>query len=131
MRYRVLFLTFLCLLIACGSARAQQQPSGQEPSVKTCSHGGYELWDGLRMLPVQFTYFDGNTAFWKYQDVYVVKLGAFVFDEGAQYISREKKKVDMLYLIERKDSEWLCYYCSHCHALLRAYELKAGPPSIE
>lgn len=78
------------------------------------------------MLPVRFTGFDGETVRWEYQDEYTVRVGSFVLHRNGQYVSREKKIVGVLYVRQRKDADWLCYYCSHCQTLLRAYELKPG-----
>jgi hypothetical protein len=129
--YRMRLFTLLVLLILFGTAHARNLLSGKDPAVEICNHGGYELWDNMRMLPVHFTQFDSNIASWKYQDDYVVELGAFSLNTNTQYISREKKRVDVLYFMARKGTDWLCYYCSHCHALLRAYELKAGSSSLD
>ena len=103
-----------------------QDPTCEKQPAKTCNHGGYDLWNVMRMLPVRFTEFNGETAQWKYQDEYTVKLGSFVLQANAQFISRERKEVPASYVVLRKDSAWLCYYCSQCRALLRAYELRPG-----
>ena len=113
------------------TASAQELPGANLPAVKNCNHGGHDLWEGLRLLPVQFIGFDSNTITWKYQDDDVVTLGTFLFDEKTQYISQEKKRVSGLYLMEHQDAFWLCYHCSRCHALLIAYELKAGSSPID
>ena len=122
MHCRVGPLTLLSLVVMFSTAQAQN-PVEKE---KTCNHGGYDLWNTLRMLPVRFTEVDGNTARWEYQDEYNVKLGSFVLFGKAKLISTEKKEVNVHYLEQRKESNWLCYYCSLCHVLLRAYELKPG-----
>ena len=124
MHCRVVPLTLLSLAFMFSTAQAQKP--GETENLKACNHGGYELWNTLRMLPVRFTEVDGNTARWEYQDAYNVKLGSFVLYGNAKLISTEKKEVDVLYLEQRKESNWLCYYCSLCHVLLRAYELKPG-----
>lgn len=129
--YRAGFFIFLGLLAVLWAARAQHQVSGEALERERCNHGRHEVWDGLRVLPVRFIRFDDNTAFWKHQAHHIMKVGAFVVDENTQYISREKKRVAELYVMERKGSEWLCYYCSNCHALLKAYELRAGSSSLE
>lgn len=125
MRCRIPVLILSGFVMMVTVARAQDPVCDKEPA-RACNHGGYELWDVLRMLPVTFTEFSGNTAQWRYKDAYTVKLGSFVLSERAQYISREKKEVSVSYVMQRKDSGWLCYYCSQCHGLLRAYELKPG-----
>ena len=124
----MLLLALLGWMLVLATANAQD-PGREKESPNACSHGGYDLWDQLRILPVHFTEFNGDTARWKYQDPQTVRLGSFVLRQNAQYISREKKDVKTPYLIERKDSDWLCYYCSHCNALLVAYELKRGSSS--
>jgi hypothetical protein len=120
--YQVPLLTIFCLLVVNGSGC----PRAQESAGDFCKQGGYELWVRMRILPVQFIKFDNKTAFWKYQDTYVVKLDSFILSEKAQYISKEKKLVDLPYIRQHLESEWLCYYCSDCHTLLRAYELRAN-----
>jgi len=125
MRRQVL-LTLLSLFLMLSTAWAQYATEGKTKPAKACDHGGFDLWNALRMIPVRFTEFKGDTACWQYQDPRTVKLGSFVLQENAQYISREKKEVSMLYVMERKSSAWLCYYCSQCNALLRAYELKSS-----
>ena len=130
MRRHIIFLGF-CLACAVSSAMvfAQALPNVQEHTARLCDHGGYDLWSELRMLPVRFTKFDdNNTAAWKYQDDRMVKVGAFVLNERAHYVSREGKKVGVPYLIDHKDAEWLCYYCAQCNTLLTAYELKKHLP---
>ena len=126
---RMLLVTLLGCLLVLATARAQD-PDREKGLPKACTHGGYELWDQLRVLPVHFTEFTGDTAWWKYQDAHTVKLGSFVLRQRAIYVSRENKDVKALYLMERKGSDWLCYYCSHCNALLAAYELKPGSPKF-
>lgn len=125
---RKALLTLLGFLLMLLTAQAQHQTTENPEPAAVCDHGGFDLWNALRMIPVQFTAFNGETARWQYQDEYVVKLGSFVLHKKAQYISREKKEVSRLYLMERKGTDWLCYYCSLCNALLRAYELKQGSP---
>src|ERR1051325_1914996 len=125
MRRQVL-LTLLSLFFIVPTAWAQRTTGEKTEPARACNHGGFDLWHALRMIPVRFTEFNGDTAQWQYQDEYTVKLGSFALCEKAQYISQEKKAVSVLYVMERKGSEWLCYYCSHCNALLRAYELKSG-----
>ena len=124
MQSRVVPLTLLSLVVMFSTALAQNPGEKEDP--KTCNHGGYDLWNTLRMLPVRFTEVDGDTAHWEYQDQYNVKLGSFVLHGKAKLISTDKKVVNVLYLAQRKESNWLCYYCSLCHVLLRAYELKPG-----
>jgi hypothetical protein len=108
------------------SAWAQYSTEEKTEPARACNHGGFDLWDALRMIPVRFTEVRGDTALWQYQDQYTVKMGSFILQKKAQYISREKKEVSVLYVMERKGCDWLCYYCSHCNTLLRAYELKPG-----
>ena len=117
--------TLAALLVAClivaATARPQAPQSAQGPAIKTaCTHDGYELWDDLKMLPVQFIEFNSNTATWKYQDERMMKVGSFALAENGQYISREEKKVGLGYVTAHKDATWLCYYCAHCHLLLIA-----------
>jgi hypothetical protein len=83
------------------------------------------------MIPVRFTEFKGDTARWQYRDRYTLKLGSFVLHKSAEYVSREKKEVSVLYVAGCMSSDWLCYYCSNCNALLRAYELKPGSSPLE
>ena len=123
MRCRTLVLILSGFLVMIATVRAED-PARESRPATACNHGGYDMWDVLRMLPVTFTEFNGNTAHWKYQNSRTVKLGSFVLSERAQYISREEKEVSVSYVIQRKDSGWLCYYCSQCYGLLRAYELK-------
>lgn len=130
MRCRI-FLLILSSFLSMAPTAGAQDATFEGEQIKTCNHGGYDLWDVMKMLPVRFTEFKAETAEWKYQDDYTVKLGSFVLRENAQYISREKKAVSMLYLMQRRDSDWLCYYCSRCHALLRAYELRPGSSHFE
>src|ERR1041385_1809959 len=100
-------------LVAATTARTQAPQNEKGPAIKACAHGGYELWDGLKVLPVQFIEFDRNTATWKYQDGHLMKVGSFALAERTQYRSREKKEVNVHYLMARKDAFWLCYYCAH------------------
>jgi hypothetical protein len=108
---------------------AQDLAAGRTAAARSCRHAGHDLWDSLRMLPVRFIEFQDGVARWKYDDEHTVKLGTFVLRESAQYISRDKKVMTADYLMRRKDSDWLCYYCFHCNVLLRAYELKS-PSSL-
>ena len=126
MRRRLLLQTLLGFLLMLSTAWARYATEDKTEPDRACNHGGFSLWSALRIIPVRFTEFNGDIARWKYQDEYTVKLGSFVMRENAQYISREKKEVSVLYVMERKNSDWLCYYCSQCNALLRAYELKSG-----
>src|SRR6185369_1237552 len=108
MRRQVVLLALLGPLLMFSTARGQE--SRENATQRICNHGGFDLWDFLRILPVRFTEFNGDTAKWKYQDEYNVKLGSFVLCEKAQYLSAEEKTVDVRYLMQRKESIWLCYY---------------------
>ena len=124
-RRRILLLAISCFVVVFGTARAQEHACEKEPA-GTCNHGGCDLWDAIRIRPVRFTEFNGKTAQWKYRDEYTLKLGSFVLLEHSQYVSREKQRVSVSYLTKHADSDWLCYYCYRCNALLKAYELKPG-----
>ena len=126
MRCRILLSILLGFFLMLSTAWAQYLTEQKPEPAKACYHGGFDLWKALRMIPVRFTEFKDDTARWQYRDQYTVKLGSFVLPEGTQYISREGKQVGVLYATERKNSDWLCYYCSHCNALMRAYELKSS-----
>ena len=121
----LLLALFGCLLVL---ASARDQNLDNENAPQACNHNGFELWDGLRVLPVHFIDVSGDTARWKYQDQHTVRVGTFVLAKNAKYVSTENKDVKVLYLTQRKSSDWLCYYCGHCHSLLAAYELKPGLP---
>jgi len=131
MRRKVVLITLLGFTLMLSTAWAQYVSEEKPGPAKTCNHGGFDMWDALRIIPVRFTEFKGDTAWWQYQDQYTLKLGSFVLNKKAQYISREKREASMLYVTERKSSNWLCYYCSHCNALLRAYELKSGSSPLD
>ena len=124
MRRKVVILTVLGFFVMLSTAWAQYMTEEKPRPAKACNHGGVDLWSALRMIPVRFTEFNGDTARWQYRDQYTLKLGSFILHKNAQYTSREKKKVSLLYVTECKGSDWLCYYCSNCNALLKAYELK-------
>ena len=113
----IILAVFLILGVAPGSNRATERghPGG------SCNHGGNDLWEVLRLRPVHFTEFDGNIARWKYEDEYNLKFGSFVLLENARYVAKGRE-VTLLYLKQRRDAQWLCYYCSVCQALLRAHE---------
>lgn len=123
MRCRMLLLT---MLITFTAAEAQGPAYDNKEPARICNHGGYDVWDVLRMLPVRFIGFEGETLRWKFQDEYTVKMGSFALLDDSRYVSREKKEVSASYVMRRTDSYWLCYYCNNCNGLLRAYELKPG-----
>jgi hypothetical protein len=128
---RLLLLALMAILIlAFASAHGQQLPSAKAPAARACSHDGYELWQELKILPVQFIGFNDEGAIWKYQDNDITHLGAFVLNEKTQYVAQEKKHVSAVYVQGRPDAVWLCYYCARCHTLLIAYELKPGSSPI-
>ena len=114
-------------LLASINARAQDLVQNTEPA-KACNHGGYDFWDAIKMLPVRFTAFNSDSVAWQYQDDYKVKVGSFVFYEKAAFVSREQKELTVSYAKQQKNAHWLCYYCSRCNKLLRAYELLNGTP---
>src|ERR1051325_5116951 len=95
MRRQVL-LTLLSLFFIVPTAWAQRTTGEKTEPARACNHGGFDLWHALRMIPVRFTEFNGDTAQWQYQDEYTVKLGSFALCEKAQYISQEKKAVSVL-----------------------------------
>ena len=104
---RLLVLTVLSLLVIPAPGRAQYPAPGTEPP-KVCNHS-YNIWDAIRILPVRFTEFNGDRVQWKYRDEYIVKSGSFSLHPKAQYISRDKKPVSLVYVMQHKDSDWLCY----------------------
>jgi hypothetical protein len=126
MRRQALLIVLFSVLLMLPAVRAQQGPPENSHSARTCRHGGSDLWDVLRIIPVRFTDFNVGTVRWQYRDPYTVKVGSFALDESAHYTSREKKEVSWLYVTECRGCTWLSYYCFHCHTLLRAYELKSG-----
>ena len=126
------FLAFLIgFLLLFTTAGAQEQPSTQEPPVINCNHGGYGLWDALRVLPVHFIRFKSNAVIWKYQDEYTIKLGAFMVSEDSRYFSRDMRGVSEADITDLGSAVWLCYYCSRCQTLLIAYEMKPGASPIQ
>lgn len=121
MRCRILLLITFVFLTTASAARAQGSLS-EERDTKACNHIGYDLWDFLKVLPVRFVDSDPEIGRWKYEDAHTIRTGSFVLHD-AEYVSRENKKVNLAYVMRHKGSDWLCYYCSHCNALLRAFEL--------
>jgi hypothetical protein len=121
MKWRMTFALLLSALLFVGIAQAQYPWSPKDST--PCNHGP-DLWDSVKVRPVQFTEFDGDTAYWKYQDNATLKSGSYVFTDQSKFYSVKDTEVNQLYLIAKKNHKWLTFYCDHCKAILRAYELK-------
>jgi hypothetical protein len=84
------------------------------------------VWENLRVRPVMFIEFDGEIARWKYQDDRNIKMGSFLLHGSTGYISSSDEEVSLFYVMQHRNSNWLCYYCFRCNMLLRAYEMAAA-----
>jgi hypothetical protein len=129
LRCRILLVALFGIVILPAPARTQDSAAGERETPKSCSHrDGISLWDSMRVLPVRIVDINGDTVRWKYQDVRTVKLGWFFLHENAKFISNGEKEVKVSYVMQRKESEWFCFYCYRCYTLLRAYEFRLDLP---
>src|SRR4051812_4057734 len=108
MKRKMTFALLLSCLLMVGIASAGQGLPWMPKEKAVCNHNAdFDLWDSIRIRPVTFTDFDGDTAYWKSTDLHTVKLGSFVFTDQSEFYSLKETKENQLYLIMHKDHRWL------------------------